>query len=457
MWQYSIDQLQALMNTNHLTSVELVSYYLAQIQRLNDHYHAVACVNPAALEEARARDLERASRGPRSDLHGIPILVKDNIFTQGEMPTTASSYALRDFHAPQNALVIEQLIQAGAIILGKTNLSEWAYFMSEEAPSGYGSLNGQVRHPYDDSIDPYGSSTGSAVALALLMSPLAIGTETNGSLMAPAYQTYTVAMKPTYSLISQEGIIPLSLQQDTAGPMARSVADLAKLVHFMQTNSEHRIDFLGATSQSVIGKKIAILRLRSLKYSADEEEILLLAKAHFENAGIEVTTLEMDDQPMDNYATLLIEFKHDLNDFFAQYGSMIGIHSLEDLIHFNEKNSSRCLRYGQTILQKAQNTTGRLDDPEYLLLREALLKEATSLKRLMKEQSIDAVISTQWQSYAPITGMPSITLPARYAGKGTPRGLVIVGQKWSDASLLAIAHVYEKATRYFIPPESALT
>ena len=449
----SLQLLYDQLNQRQTTSVELVTACLTRIQRYDSSLHALAAVHPDALQLAQQLDDERQQLGPRSLLHGIPIVVKDNIQTADGLPTTVNSFAMANFYPREDAQLIRQLRQAGAIILGKANLSEWAYFMSDDhMPSGYGSMHGQVVNPYGHSIDPYGSSTGSAVAVAAGYVPIAIGTETNGSLMAPAYQTSSVALKPTWGRISGEGIVPLALTQDTAGPMATSVENCAILMHYLQASSQPQEDFLSAIHLPIHGRRIGIVKLRSYSYCEEELAILNEAKKVLSSQGVHLEFFDMVDQEMDNYPTLLIEFKHDLNAYLAAHREEGAIGSLDELIEFNRTHAERCLRYGQSILLKANQTTGNLSDSTYLEQREKLLQEANRFEVMMNANQWDAIVSTQWLSYAPIAGNPSIVVPAKALRDTTPRSLVFVGKKGADCQLIALAHAYEQATRHRIAP-----
>jgi amidase len=450
---------------NHTTNSEqLVKTYLSQIERYDGILNAVAELNEEALKTARALDKEAAEKGFRSLLHGIPLLIKDNINTSDSMHTTANSEALSDLITPYEATIVTKLRDAGAIILGKANLSEFAYFMSfDKMPSGYGSRNGQVVSPYHSSIDPLGSSTGSAVAVAANMIPVAIGTETNGSLMAPAYQNSIVSIKPTFGRVSRYGIIPISVYQDTAGPMAKTVADCAILLDIIQggdpldpmTQDEpaNALSLSDAFKLDVSGRKVGIVTLSGYQYDEEELAILNDAKEHLIKLGIEIEEIAFESHSMPNTKSMLYEFKNGLNNYLESVKGYTKMTSLADIIAYNTAHSEKCLRYGQSILEAAEKTSGDLNDPEYLKIREALLVEANRFETLMKERNLDALISTIWTSYAPIAGNPSICVPAKALVDLKPRSLIFVGKKWDDARLISIAHAYEQATRYRIPPK----
>jgi amidase len=463
MKEYTLFELIDALASGKTTSQHLVQQYLKQIEMIDPRLHAVAELNPDALAIAKRMDLERLTHGPRSFLHGIPLLIKDNINTHDAMHTTANSLALADLIAPNDATIVTKLREAGAIILGKANLSEFAYFMSEDAmPSGYGSRNGQVVNPYNPAIDPLGSSTGSAVAVAANLICIAVGTETNGSLMAPAYMNSIVSIKPTFGLVSRQGIIPISVFQDTAGPMAKTVAECAVLLDvlagsdpadpFTKTADRHHTDLASAWKRSVRGKRVGILTYSDYLYDAEELAILAEAKGKLEAQGLLVEPLSIETHPMENMASMLYEFKNGLNLYLATVAGHTAMKSLADILVFNREDPQRRMKYGQTILEASEKTSGDLSDPAYLAIREGLLQEANRLEMLMQEREFDALISTIWSSYAPIAGNPSICVPAKALTDLKPRAIVLIGKKWDDAGLIAIAHAYELATKHRVPP-----
>ncbi len=464
MREWSLFDLIEGLNDGVMTSEALVRFYLNQIARLDPSLNAVAELNPDALKIAKRMDKERKNHHVRSLLHGIPLLIKDNINTHDHMHTTANSLALSDLIAPYEASIVKKLRKAGAIILGKANLSEFAYFMStNKMPSGYGSRNGQVKSPYDYRIDPLGSSTGSAVAVAANMIPIAIGTETNGSLMAPAYQNSIVSMKPTLGLVSRHGIIPITAKQDTAGPMARTVAECAVLLDIIagsdpldaQTKEAHlgQKALSSAYKLDTNGKTVGILSFSKYPYDETDLAILHEARSVLAGRGLNVVDVEIKPNPMKNDVTMIPEFKHDLNRYLQSVKGYTKMISLSDIIAFNKEDPEKRMKYGQTILEAADQTSGDLLDATYLANRESLLKEANRLETMMQELHIDALISTKWTSYAPIAGNPSICVPAKPLIDLTPKSLIFVGKKWDDALLIAIAHTYEQATHHRIPPK----
>ncbi|MBU1141015.1 MAG: amidase [Firmicutes bacterium] len=463
MKEFTLRDLIYGLDTKKWNSIDLIKMYLSQIEKYDFLLNSIAELNPDTLSIAKSLDDERKIKGPRSNLHGIPILIKDNINTSDQMHTTANSIALSDLITPYEATIVTKLKKAGMIILGKTNLSEFAYFMSYDSmPSGYGSRNGQVKNPYNDKIDPLGSSTGSAVAIAANLIAVSIGTETNGSLMAPAYQNSIVSIKPTFGMVSRHGIIPISETQDTAGPMARNVADCAILLDiisgydkddiYTKPIKRHPQNLTHAYLNPVEGKKVAVLSFSNDPYDEEEKAILEEAKMKLKAKGLIVQDIEIESHPMKNDESLLYEFKNSLNAYLQSIKDYTNMKSLKDIIKFNERDPKNRLKYGQSIFEASDKTSGNLNDPKYLEIRRGLLEEANRLEIIMKEQNIDALLSTKWTSYAPIAGNPSICVPAKSLVDLKPRSIVFVGKKWDDATLIAIAHTYEQATNHRIPP-----
>ena len=330
MKEYTLNELREGLDKGTFSSVDLVRMYLDQIKTYDQSgpaLNSIAEINPEVFEIAALMDKERQTQGPRSPLHGIPLVLKDNIQTHDGMHTSASSLALADFYAPFDAFVVGKLRAAGAIILGKANLSEFAYFMSfDDMPSGYGSRFGQVKSPYHEKIDPLGSSTGSAVAVAANLIPVAIGTETNGSLTAPAQANSIVAMKPTLGLVSRTGIIPITHLQDTAGPMARNVADMAILLEQMVGRDDldtltllapvEPYAFSETYNKGVKDLSIGYLTFSNVNYDKEEEAILDEAKTIFDPLAKATKAVSFEHPDMPNHKTLIYEFKADLNHYF---------------------------------------------------------------------------------------------------------------------------------------------
>lgn len=465
MKEYSLRELNEGLYQGKWTSSSLVTMYLERINRYDQDgpkLNSISEINPDAMYLAKALDMERKESGPRSLLHGIPIAVKDNINTHDKMHTTAGSLALQDLFAPYDATVIKKLREAGAIILAKTNLSEFAYFMSEDMPSGFSSRRGQVKNPYDERLDPLGSSTGSAVSVAANLIPVSLGTETNGSLMAPALMNCVVSIKPTLGLVSRYGIIPISGNQDTAGPMGRSVADCADLLDIIAGRDENdpatwlipkkNFHYGEAVNLPVKGMKVGIMYLSDATYQDEEMKILSEAKEILSGAGMEVVDLSVPEDKIDDFLTLKHEFRHDLDYYLSTVRGHTKMTCLEDIIRFNQEDPKVRMPYGQSILVAAAKLSGTLTEPEYFRAREKVLDEAFELTRLMEKYALDAIVSPRRTSHAPVAGNPCISVPSKTPTDLKPRSLIFIGKHWDEERLIAISHTYEKRTHYRIPP-----
>lgn len=447
----SIREIKKRLESKEVTSVELVKEALKMHEKWIDK-NAIAQISPFAMYQAILRDQERNEGRIRGPLHGIPLVIKDNILYHDGTPTTANAFSLHDLIPPFNANLVDKLIEAGAIIFGKGNLSEFAYFMSyDDMPSGYGSMYGQVKHPFDEKIDPYGSSTGSAVAVKLGIVDLAIGSETNGSLMAPAYQCQIVSFKPTFGYVSKHGIIPISPTQDTAGPMAKTVEDCALLMDVLAfedqddpttLNLKRPKSFSKNLNEPLKTTKIGLLTLKEHPYKDQDLIVIKQTKNRLHKLGHEVIEIELEKGYVPNDPTLLIEFKYALNTFLKEVNGSTKMTSLSDIIEFNQKNERRCLRYGQSILVKANETSGNLQDEEYIKLRKDLLEQASILEKHMIENDLVAVMAPLWMGFAPIYGNPSVCIPEGIYDSA-PKAMVFVGRKYDDETLLRLAHQYQ--------------
>ena len=441
----SIEQLYQLFQSGMIQAKVLLEETIKQHHQSIEK-NAIACLSPLAMKQALQADLDRKNGRFKGFLHGIPILIKDNIMYADGTPTTANSYALKDFIPQHHAKLVQQLLDAGAVIAGKANLSEFAYFMGDASmPSGYGSMYGQVKHPFDEKIDPYGSSTGSAVAVALGMVAAAIGTETNGSLMAPAYQCQIVAFKPTFGLVSNEGIIPISPTQDTAGPMAKHVVDCAILMDVLIKESERyrfKESFYQTTQKPIVNQRVGILRFTNLSYEPEDEMVITNLKARLNKLGIESVEITMTYPTLDNFPTLKQEFKVSLNAFLSQHTSEGAPKSLASIIAFNQANASRCLKYGQQTLLESEMMPNELDDNFYQLKKQ-LNEEANQLNDVMNKHQLSTIITPLWLGFAPIAGMPSVCIPEGVFHH-IPKASVWIGRQFDDPYLLQLAHAYER-------------
>jgi amidase len=404
----SILELQAAMNRGELSAQALTRHFLDRIEARNAELNAVIAVNPEAMAVARALDAERQRGALRGPLHGIPILIKDNIETR-ELPTTAGSLALEDNHTGRDAAVVARLRAAGAIVLGKTNLSEWANFRSERSSSGWSAVGGQGRNPHDTTRSPCGSSSGSGIAVAAGLAVAALGTETDGSVVCPASANGIVGIKPTVGLVSRTGIVPISHTQDTAGPMARSVIDAAILLSAMSGpdpedaatrhgRADLARDHFGALDAGGLeGRRIGVLRTADATHEA-VDALFDRAIAQIEAAGASlVDGLELEPYESfydDSYDVLLYEFKHDLDAYLASLPNALNTLSLESLIRFNREHAHEEMAYfQQEIFEKAQ-AKGPLTEEAYTSAL-ARIREATrelGIDRLLRVHRLDALI-----------------------------------------------------------------
>lgn len=459
----TILELRQGLDEGQFTCVELCERYLARVATYDSRLSAVAEINPDWKAIALQRDLELKLSGPRSLLHGIPVALKDNIDTADGMRTTAGSLALGDLYAPEDAAIVQKLRDAGAVLLYKTNLSEFAYFMSFDGmPSGYSSRGGQVKNPYGD-LDPLGSSTGSAVCVAADLIPIAVGTETNGSLIAPATNNSLVSIKPTLGLLSRRGILPITPTQDTPGPLARTVRDAAALLDVLwgrdeadpQTLSNPYLDyrFFDACDRDVSGLKIGVLSFEG--YAYDELALSTMAEASdlYRALGAEVVSVTLPAERIQNDITLIHEFKGAINRYLAGKRGFTKMTSLADIIAYNEAHKETCLKYGQSILTKAEATSGRLTEADYLAARRKIDLQADKINVLMEAEALDALLLPERTSHAPIAGNPCITVPAKDLNDLSPQNIVLIGRKWDDETLFALASAYEAKTLRRVPPK----
>jgi amidase len=476
--------------TGRRTARQIAEQYLARIQALDrdgPRLRSIIEVNPDALAIADELDAERRTRGPRGPLHGVPVLIKDNIDTADHMSTTAGSLALEGSIATRDAFIVERLRQAGAVILGKTNLSEWANFRSTRSTSGWSGRGGLVRSPYALDRNPCGSSAGTGAAIAANFATIGVGTETDGSIVCPSGASSLVGIKPTVGLVSRTGIIPVAHSQDTAGPMTRTVEDAAILLGVLSgtdprdpaTTTAGRprlVDYRASLDANGLrGARIGVARAKFFGYSDVTDRIAGAAIDRMKELG----AIIVDPAEIPNAGTydaselevLLYEFKADLDRYLGALGPAAKVHSLSDVIAFNEANRSREMPYfGQELMLQAQNK-GPLTDKSY---RAALAKD----RRLSRKKGIDAVINRlhldaivaptggpPWttdlvngdhfagssSTPAAVAGYPSITVPAGY-GFGQPVGISFIGRAWSEPMLIKLAYAYEQATKHRRPP-----
>ncbi len=483
--EMTIAEMQEWMEAGRFTARYLVERYLERIDAMDKSGPRTASVletNPDALALADELDAERRAGRSRGPLHGIPVFIKDNIDTADKMMTTAGSFALLGAKRERDAFVVERMRSAGVIILGKTNLSEWANFRSTQSSSGWSGRGGQCRNPYALDRNPCGSSSGSGVASSANYCAAAVGTETDGSVVCPSAANSVIGIKPTVGLVSRSGIIPIAHSQDTAGPMARTVADAAALLSAM-TGVDSRDSATSASqgnaeadytrfleADGLRSARLGVVRENYSGFSPEADGVLEEAIAAMRDAGAEIidpanipTAGEFGDS---EFEVLLYEFKADLNAYLAGLGPDAPAKSLEELIAFNEANAEREMPFfGQEIFHMAQEK-GPLSDDAY---REALEKNhrqsrTEGIDAVMDEHRLDALIAPTgappWpidlingdhylggsSSLAAVSGYPNITVPAGYV-YGLPVGLSIFGRAWSEPTLIRIAYGFEQTTK----------
>jgi amidase len=490
MPEHTIFELQALQQSGAQTARQLTEAYLARIEQIDrggPRLNSVIELNPDALASADALDAERQAGSVRGPLHGIPILIKDNIDTADRMTTTAGSLALEGSHARRNAFLVERLRSAGAVLLGKTNLSEWANFRSSHSVSGWSSRGGQTRNPYALDRNPCGSSSGSAVAVAADLCAAAVGTETDGSIICPSSINGIVGIKPTLGLVSRAGVIPIAHSQDTAGPMARTVADAAVLLGALTgvdprdpdtaASDGHALaDYTGYLDpEGLRGARIGVAR-DYFGFDPRVDQVMERCLATMQAQGAElVAPVEVVSEAKlgrSELAVLLYEFKADLNAYLETLGPGAPVKTLRDVIRFNEENRERVMPYfGQERMLLAQKK-GPLSDPRYqrALARGRGLARA-SIDGALRQHSLHAIVAPTagpawlidlvtgdhfsgggFTGPAAVAGYPHITVPAGYIF-GLPVGISFFAGAWQEPALIRLAYAFEQATQVRRPPQ----
>jgi amidase len=479
-----VPQLQAAMQSGATTSAALVRLYLERIEafdRAGPRINSVIELNPDAEAIAQERDRERQAGRLRGPLHGIPVLLKDNIATADRMQTTAGSIALLDAKAPRDAFIVARLREAGAVLLGKTNLSEWANFRSTRSTSGWSSRGGLTRNPYALDRNTSGSSSGSAAAIAASFAAVAVGTETDGSIISPSSVNGLVGVKPTLGLVSRDGIVPIAHSQDTAGPMARTVTDAALLLSALAASDARDAVTAPAAAQArdytrflqadgLRGKRLGVVRShfggRNDLVSAVIERSLDVLRAQGATL-VEVAELPNESKYDDSELTVLLyEFKADMASYLAEFAPGSPLKSLADIVAFNERNRERVMpHFAQEHMLKAA-AKGDLRTQEYLdaLANNHRYARAEGIDQALQEHKLDALVapsgSPAWltdfvrgdfsgdsfTSPAAVAGYPHITVPAGFV-HGLPCGISFVGTAWSEPQLFAMAYAFEQASR----------
>jgi amidase len=481
----TIAELQEGMKSGSLTARSITEKYLSRIaviDRQGLRLNSIIELNPDALSIADALDAERKTKGPRGPLHGIPVLIKDNIDTADRMSTTAGSLALEGSIAQRDAFIVQKLRDAGAVILGKTNLSEWANFRSTHSSSGWSGRGGLTRNPYVLDRNPCGSSSGSGVAVSANLCSVAIGTETDGSIVCPATTNGIVGIKPTLGLVSRSGIIPIAHSQDTAGPMARTVADAAILLGAIagvdsrdaitqESNGKSFTDYTRFLDRNGLqGARIGVAR-KYFGFSNAVDRLTNGAIEAMKRAGaiiIDPVDLALSKEYEESeLEVLLYEFKHGLNKYLSELGPKAPFHSLKEIIEFNEKNRSREMPYfDQELFLKAE-AKGPLTSPEYLkaLEKNRRLSRTEGIDAVIDKDRLDAIVAPtggpSWttdlvngdhfgggsSSPAAVAGYPAVSVPAGFI-HGLPVGISFFGGAYREPTLIKLAYAFEQATRH---------
>ncbi|MFL6467712.1 MAG: amidase [Pyrinomonadaceae bacterium] len=477
----SAAELLSLMASGKTSSVEITAGYLARIRSLDKKLNSIIELNPDALAIARERDAERRNKRLKGPLHGVPVLIKDNIDTADKMKTTAGSLALNDAPTPKHdAFIVERLREAGAVLLGKTNLSEWANFRDGSSSSGWSGRGGQTHNPYILDRNPCGSSSGTGAAIAASLAAIGIGTETDGSIVCPSSICGLVGIKPTVGFVSRSGIIPISASQDTAGPMCRSVADAALVLSSItgvdprdQSTTASQGKF-GRDYQSSLdvnglnGARIGVARDYWEK-RAEVDTIMNAALSSMKAAGAELIDVKFPNLSKfgdAEFVVLQYEFKDGLHKYLAERGSQYK--TLDDLIRFNNANADRELSVFKQRIFESSAKKGSLADKEYLDAVETCRKYAREegIDKVMNDNRLDAVVapsnSPTWlidhvngdcfsnyvdsSTMPAVAGYPNITVPAGFY-KELPVGISFFGKAWSEATLIKIAYAFEQRTK----------
>ncbi|MBC7798575.1 MAG: amidase [Pyrinomonadaceae bacterium] len=488
----TIAELQAKMTSGELSAVSITEKYLQRIEQVDRNgakVNSIIELNPDALEIARKMDAERKSGKIRSQLHGVPVLIKDNIDTADKMLTTAGSLALTDNYAKQDAFIVSQLRNAGAVILGKTNLSEWANFRSSKSTSGWSGRGGQTHNPYILDRNPCGSSSGTGAAIAANLAVVGIGTETDGSVVCPASTCGLVGIKPTLGMVSRSGIIPIAHSQDTAGPMTRTVSDAAVLLGLMagvdakdsitiaNRKNGTRNDYTQFLRKDGLrGARLGVARQffgKNAKVDKVIENSLLALK---DNGAIlvDVTFPTLDKFGDAEFEVLLYEFKTDLEKYLQ--GATTKYKTLQSLIEFNDANASKEMPYfGQELFLRSQKK-GNLMEREYRLAlqQSKMMTQAQGIDAVVNQNKLDAIVApsggTAWatdlingdcgvyesSSLAAVAGYPNITVPAGFV-QNLPVGISFFGKAFTEATLIKIAYAFEQATKARKSPQFLLS
>lgn len=483
----TLSELRNDLDSRKTTSVELVQAFTKRIEAIDRNgpqLRSIIALNPDALNQARALDKELQTKGPRGPLHGIPVLLKDNIETADPMPTTAGSLALIGNVTKRDAPIAANLRAAGAIILGKTNLSEWANFRSRSSTSGWSAVGGLTKNPHVLDRTPCGSSAGSGAAVAAGLAPVAVGTETDGSIICPSAMNGVVGLKPTLGLLSGKYIIPIAHSQDTAGPMATNVKDAALFLSALVGDTPAcdppsagcaKSDYTkGLVPTALNGKRIGVLRFDPPGRNAYVTPVYERALNHLKDGGATLIEIKLPDLPgLDEAEELVLhaEFKADLNAYLAGSPAKIGVRSLEQLIEFNNKTPAELALFGQDTFEKA-NAMPPLSDAKYMSARAdgKRLAGVGGILKMLAENKLDLIVAPStgvaprvdsingtrspgsFTSLPAVAGYPHLTVPMGEL-KGLPLGMSFIGAPWSEDVLLAAGYAFEQRAKARIVPK----
>lgn len=475
--ELTIHDIQFAMGNGELTSRELVMYYLYRIAKFDQDrpmINSILEINPDAIFIAEGLDAERKEKGSRGPLHGIPVLLKDNIETKDSMHTSAGMLALENHLSERDAFLVEKLRKAGAVILGKTNMTELANGMSLTMWAGYSARGGQTLNPYGPGeFFVGGSSSGSAAAVAANFTVLSVGTETDASILSPAVQNSVVGLKPTVGLISRSGIIPFTYTQDTAGPITRTVTDAAVLLGAMagydnNDSATHKLgskptqdysEFLDANG--LLGARIGVYQGSAKDFrepSEFDETLFSDAISVLGSQGAEVVQ-DIDIPSFKREWSRSVpthEMKHSLDNYLATLPANVPVHSAAELIKFNRVHEEKALKYGQNMLEYREKIPNTLKSPEYLLskLEDIYYSQEQGIDYALRKYGLDAILFPAYicSTICAKSGYPAITVPAGYMENGRPFGITFASTAFSERTLIKIAYAYEQATKHRKPP-----
>ncbi|MGE1166146.1 amidase family protein [Peribacillus simplex] len=476
--ELTINDIQKAMENGEVSSKELVMYYLSRIAKYDQDgpkINSILEINPDAIFIAEALDYERVTKGVRGPLHGIPVFIKDNIETNDSMHTSAGTIALENNISGKDAFIVKKLRKAGAVILGKTNMTELANGMSFEMWAGYSSRGGQVLNPYGDAnLYVGGSSSGSAVAVATNFTLLSVGTETDASILSPAVTNSVVGIKPTVGLVSRSGIIPFTYSQDTAGPFARTVTDAAILLGTLAGvdkldpathKNEGRLqqDYtVYLDSMGLKDAKIGVFNKASNDYYDSEEydeELFNNVIQTLGNEGAQVfENIEIPSFHREwSWGVSLYELKHSLDNYLSKLPSNTPVHSIAELIQFNKNIEEKALKYGQNKLELRESFPNTLRNPEYLnaKLEDLYFSQEQGIDFTLNKYNLDAILFPSYigSTICAKAGYPSIAIPAGYMKSGRPFGVTLASTAFSEGVLIKLAYAFEQATKHRRSPK----